>query len=418
MLRGANELPHLRPPCNSPPTGRRLRLASAPVSAGGKLPGLDGLRALAAVAVFVDHAEQTQEWVGLDHFDGNQMTSLGRQGVEVFFVLSGYLITLLLLRERARVGVVSLRRFYARRTLRIWPLYYLVVFILWVVLPWAVHFAPPQIAALSEIHTRTMGTPGDPRLALYVLFLANFSFWLYPHIFCGAHLWSLGVEEQFYLVWPVLFRFVRRPLAVFGAIVAVKVGLHMAVEYHHELVSWFLSADGTFLALEFSKMCHYEAMAVGAGAAYVAFHHADRVRRVAAAWWVQLLVWPLLYGCVWLAGWNQGFHGIDPITELPQLGYAAVVLLVSHAGRRSLVLDNRAVTWLGERSYGFYMIHTFLMVLAIALLQRARLDGFPAEHVLFYVVAFAITAGGAALSYRFLEMPLLRLKDRYFAGAR
>jgi peptidoglycan/LPS O-acetylase OafA/YrhL len=64
------------------------------------------------------------------------------------------------------------------------------------------------------------------------------------------------------------------------------------------------------------------------------------------------------------------------------------------------------------------MIHTFLMVLAMALLQRAHLDVPPAEHVLFYVVAFALAAGGAALSYRFLEMPLLRLKDRYFAGAR
>jgi peptidoglycan/LPS O-acetylase OafA/YrhL len=226
------------------------------------------------------------------------------------------------------------------------------------------------------------------------------------------------VEEQFYLVWPVLFRFVRRPLAVFGALVAVKVGLHMAVEYHHELVSWFLSPDGTFLALEFSKMCHYEAMAIGAAAAYVAFHHGDRVRRVAAAWWVQLLVWPLLYACVWLAGWNQGFHGIDPITEVPQLGYAVVVLLVSHSARRSWVLDHRVVTWLGERSFGFYMIHTFVMVLAMALLERAHLEGLPAEHGVFYVVAFALTAGGAALSYRFFEAPLLRLKDRYFAGAR
>ena len=149
----------------------------------GKLPGLDGLRALAALAVFVDHAEQTQEWVGLDHFDGNQMTSLGRQGVEVFFVLSGFLITRLLLRERDHSGAVSLPRFYARRTLRIWPLYSLVVFVIWIVLPWAVHFAPPEVRALSEIHTRTMGAPGDPRLSLYLLFLANFSFWLYPHVF-------------------------------------------------------------------------------------------------------------------------------------------------------------------------------------------------------------------------------------------
>ena len=287
--------------------------------AAGKLPGLDGLRAAAALAVFVDHAEQTQEWVGRDHFDGNQMTSLGRQGVEVFFVLSGYLITLLLLRERARFGAVSLPRFYARRTLRIWPLYYLVVFLLWVVLPWAVQFAPPQIQALSEIHTRTLGAPGDPRLPLYLLFLANFSFWLYPHVLCGAHLWSLGVEEQFYLVWPVIFRFVPRPLAMFGAL---------------------------------------------------------------------------------------------------------VVLVVSHRAAPSRLLDHPAVTWLGRRSYGFYMIHPLLMVLAMALLEYGgryspalTRDGAP-EHLVFYLLAFTLTAAGAWLSYRFLETPLLRAKDRYFTAHR
>jgi peptidoglycan/LPS O-acetylase OafA/YrhL len=394
------------------------------VPAAAKLPGLDGLRAVAALAVFVDHAEQTQEWVGRDALDGNQMVSLGRQGVEIFFVLSGYLITLLLLRERARFGAVSLPRFYARRTLRIWPLYYLTVLLLWVVLPWAVRFAPPPIDALSEVHTRTMGMPGDPRLPLYLLFLANVSFWLYPHVLCGAHLWSLGVEEQFYLVWPVIFRFVRRPLAVFGALVGLKVGLHMAVEYHRAWVSSLLSSDGTFLALEFSKMCHYEALALGAAAAYVAFHHRERVRRVADTGWARLAVAPVLAACVWLAGWNQGFHGIDPLTEIPQLGYAFVALMVSHRSGRSPILDHPAMTWLGRRSYGFYMIHPLVMVLAVALLDRA-LPWLPVmshsgttEHLVFAGVALALTAAGAALSYRFVEAPFLRAKDRYFAATR
>jgi peptidoglycan/LPS O-acetylase OafA/YrhL len=139
---------------------------------------------------------------------------------------------------------------------------------------------------------------------------------------------------------------------------------------------------------------------------------------VAGAWWAQLLVGPVLYGCVWLAGYNQGFHGIDPITEIPELGYAVVVLLVSHAPRRSRILDHRVVAWLGERSYGFSMLHTFLMVVAMALLERAHLEGSPSEHLVFYLLAFALAAGVAALSYRFFETPLLRVKDRYFAGAR
>jgi peptidoglycan/LPS O-acetylase OafA/YrhL len=383
-----------------------------------KLPGLDGLRALAAMAVFVDHAEQTQEWVGLEHFDGNQMASLGRQGVEIFFVLSGFLITRLLLRERDHTGAVSLPRFYARRTLRIWPLYYVVVFVLWVVLPWAVRFAPPQLHALCEVHTRTMGAPGDPRLPLYLLFLANVSFWWFPHVLCGAHLWSLGVEEQFYVVWPVVFRFLRRPLAVFAALVGAKVGLHMALEYHHGLLSWLVSEQTIFRLLELSKMCHYEAMAVGAAAAYVALRYRERVRRLADALWARAAAWAVLLGCVWLAGWNQGYHGIDPITEVPELGYAAFILVVSQGTRRSWVLDHPAVAWLGARSYGFYMLHTFLMVLAMALLEAAHVPrGGAAGHAVFYAVAFAIAAGGAALSYRYFEAPLLRLKDRRFGGA-
>jgi peptidoglycan/LPS O-acetylase OafA/YrhL len=383
-----------------------------------RLPGLDGLRALAAMAVFVDHVEQTQEWVGLEHFDGNQMTSLGRQGVEVFFVLSGFVITRLLLREQDHTGTVSLRRFYARRTLRIWPLYYAVVLLLWVVLPWAVQLAPPQMRALCEVHTRTMGAPGDPRLPLYVFFLANVSFWWFPHVLCGAHLWSLGVEEQFYVVWPVVFRFLRRPLAVFAALVGAKVGFHMALEYHHGLLSWWLSEETIFRVLELSKMCHYEAMAVGAAAAYVAFRWRDGVKRVADATWARLLAWPVLAGCVYLAGWNQGFHGIDPITELPELGYGAFILVVAHGSRRSRVLDHPALAWLGTRSYGFYMLHTMLVVVAMGLLEAAHLrrDG-AAGHALFYALAFALSAGAAALSFRFFESPLLRLKDRRFGGA-
>jgi peptidoglycan/LPS O-acetylase OafA/YrhL len=122
---------------------------------------------------------------------------------------------------------------------------------------------------------------------------------------------------------------------------------------------------------------------------------------------------------VYLAGWNQGFHGIDPITELPMLGYAVVVLLVSHRSRRSLLLDNPAVAWLGARSYGFYMLHTFAMVIAAALLERAHVARAGAlPHALFYVVAFALAAGAAGLSYRLVEEPFLRLKERRFGGVR
>jgi peptidoglycan/LPS O-acetylase OafA/YrhL len=83
------------------------------------------------------------------------------------------------------------------------------------------------------------------------------------------------------------------------------------------------------------------------------------------------------------------------------------------------VLDHPAVAWLGARSYGFYMLHTFVMVIAAALLEAVHVPRAGAlPHAVFYAVAFALAAGAAGLSYRFVEEPFLRLKERRFGGVR
>jgi peptidoglycan/LPS O-acetylase OafA/YrhL len=114
------------------------------------LHGLDGLRGIACLAVFVDHVEQYAEWLSMPHGYGPSVQALGRQGVELFFVLSGYLITYRLFVEQQARGRVSIRGFYARRALRIWPLYYVVVFAVFAVVPWLVrHAAGPYVRDAS-----------------------------------------------------------------------------------------------------------------------------------------------------------------------------------------------------------------------------------------------------------------------------
>jgi peptidoglycan/LPS O-acetylase OafA/YrhL len=141
-----------------------------------RIDSLDGLRALAVLLVFVGHVDQR----GLPG---------GYVGVEVFFVISGYLITALLLHEQRRTGAISLRHFYVRRMLRLWPALLLFVVVV----------AP--ISALDHI-----GEPAADGTAA-LLYLTDFWANASEHFSLLLHTWSLAVEEQFYLVWPAVLVF-------------------------------------------------------------------------------------------------------------------------------------------------------------------------------------------------------------------
>jgi peptidoglycan/LPS O-acetylase OafA/YrhL len=166
--------------------------------AGVYFPGLHGLRFVAALAVVVAHIELLKSYHGYpNHADNLAIYELGRIAVTFFFVLSGFLITFLLLQEKRSAGRISIRKFYVRRALRIWPLYYSVVFLAFVVLPRVSVLHTPMISSTAaEHHT--------PMLALFVLLLPQVALSLYPPFPYAEPLWSIGVEEQFYLFWPVI----------------------------------------------------------------------------------------------------------------------------------------------------------------------------------------------------------------------
>lgn len=197
-------------------------------------PELDGLRFLAFLAVYVFHGgvpqfsrwvnalaagltnliPSTHPWLPLD--PGEAVRSNGWVGVQFFFILSGYLITTLLLREKARYGRISLRAYWVRRILRIWPLYYLTVALAFVVLPWFDGVTP------------TTYDPGYGRhLPAFLAFAGNWSMALLGPVGNDAVsiLWSVCVEEQFYLLCPLLVAFApaRGRVAVVVALMACAV---------------------------------------------------------------------------------------------------------------------------------------------------------------------------------------------------
>lgn len=176
-------------------------------------PNLDGLRFYAFLAVFFAHSF----WTESDYISQNRGFALmkdiaykGVSGVNFFFVLSGFLITYLLLAEKANTGRIAIGAFYMRRILRIWPLYYFVVLVGFVIIP----FVQGKLG---------QATSERGNILYYLAFIGNFD--VKPTSAVLGILWSIAVEEQFYLVWPIVFRLVpsRYYYLLFPVIIAVSI---------------------------------------------------------------------------------------------------------------------------------------------------------------------------------------------------
>lgn len=156
-------------------------------------PGLNGLRFFAAMIVAVSHVELLKQYHGLPNaYDSPAVYELGRLAVTLFFVLSGYLITFLLLKEKELTGTITIGAFYMRRVLRIWPLYFLLVALAFFVFPRiGAMQVPPLTGQLADNLRFT--------LPLFTLFLPQLALSMFAPVPFAEPAWSIGVEEQFYM---------------------------------------------------------------------------------------------------------------------------------------------------------------------------------------------------------------------------
>ncbi len=339
---------------------------------------LDGIRGLAVSLVVLFHA-------GLAGF--------GWIGVQIFFVLSGYLITSILVESRQRGFAEYLGRFYWRRSLRIFPLYF-------------------AFLAASAMIFVALGTPESfnedwPWLATYT---ANFARLRQTDLGPAfVHLWSLAVEEQFYLVWPLVVFFLNRDQlkkAVILILVLAPAGrLAVYLAFAPGVTDWL---GRTIYSLPTSQI---DAFAAGAA---ITFLDSDRPWR----WAFLSLGAGLLAGAGVLAHqhfahhaamkWSFGYAmflmqdgglvwGYSTLNIIAALGIAAAVKSPPH------ILQTAPIVRIGAISYGIYIYHLPLL-LAIEQLDLPRSALLAAYLGLVYLVA--------ELSFRFLETPFLRLKDR------
>lgn len=369
--------------------------------------GLDELRAIAALAVIVHHLElyKARDGISTLYSTGFRflVSSAGENGVGLFFVLSGFLITYLLLTEKQALGTIRYRKFMWRRTLRIWPLYYLTVAMGFFVVPWLFElWTPMQAEAHYAGRIRAINTDLNGSLGLFLIFAPNFSLALYPAVVGAAHAWSIGVEEQFYVVWPLVVRFVRRRLlpVVFIGVIIVKLVL-----VHEFLPSWVAGTQWRWI-LKAAAFLRFEFMALGALGAYVQYFHEDRLKRVLAS--PVLMLGHLVALGMMLSIPVPGGEFL--------IGVLFLLLILYQTNETPLTVSVPRVAKLGRISYGLYMIHPIAMYFSFATLHSVLdLHGGWLYHTLLYVSVIGLTIGLSSLSYRFLEKPFLKLKDSRFA---
>ncbi|MCA0458244.1 MAG: acyltransferase [Chloroflexi bacterium] len=365
-------------------------------------PGLNGIRALAALSVLFYHLNEYKWRLNLEYPPMFPKVLLnGINAVIMFFVLSGFLITYLLLIEIQKSGTVSVRKFYARRILRIWPVYYLLIFLGLTLFPLIMqttgyqgNFAP---VPLQPIH-----------ILLYVAFIPNAVGFLGGSWPVFSQLWTIGIEEQFYLVWPALSKlFARRMLPLIIGMIVVKILLN---NYFLSIVVDANYSQGYRNFIAFLNNLRFENMAVGALGAYILFHR---------HWLLKIIFHPVVEKLT-LAFMIYNVLFLDPADNPPDnllfcIPYILFILNISSNPHSTLKLENRFWNWLGTLSYGIYMYHLFVIYLVFIAFNYINVSQW--NNIVFnitvYVLITGLTIAAAEVSHRWFEAPFLRLKRRF-----
>ena len=362
---------------------RRLTTLAKPEPASlwrGRIPGLDGVRALSFLLVFVSHL-------------GFMGSRPGGFAVSVFFLLSGYLIASLLIGEHLRTGTISLRQFYIRRTLRIFPAMYAALIACWVLTSLHVLRGPLRLGAA----------------VLNLLYLQNYTRWVMlvkgvdgSYIPGTGQFWSLCIEEHFYLLFPLLLLLLLRRGLSFRRISLVLLGLCVLALVWRMLVvrSFPLPKTYTYMATD----CRLDSILWGCLLAtvenYAPWRECLTYRRL-------LLATPLALAAL-LATFV--FHDTGQMTfryTVQGVALTPLLYLVTHYPDRLLTrpLNHPVLVHLGTLSYALYLVHSAVIEIVRPHLRGGRLIVWPVCGLASYLVALALQ--------RLVERPFLALRDRH-----
>jgi peptidoglycan/LPS O-acetylase OafA/YrhL len=369
---------------------------------GGKLyfPNLNGLRAIGAGIVMIGHVEFIKSQWNMPSYSWFPIP--GKVGVTLFFALSGFLITSLLLDELSVKHTVQLKKFYLRRILRIWPLYYLIAGLSLLVFNRLGMLKIPGISDQVYEHLTLAN------ILILIFLMPNVTHFNIPY---ADQRWSIVVEEQFYLMQPFLvrvFRKRRRLVIVFLIIVFFPEVLSGLIRMLHAR-TWISPNVIDALILQFKYLA---CIAVGCLFSVLFFRAENRWKKFLFTRSVQWATVAVLCACIGVGFYI--FHSEELIDfRVYSFLFAIVVLNASQNPRTLFRLERPALDFLGKISYGIYMYHPVCIGIGLALVRGGGMGGVIGQNIVLYVLSIALTIVVSWLSFTYFEGFFLKLKTRW-----
>ncbi|MEO6219480.1 MAG: acyltransferase [Ginsengibacter sp.] len=353
-------------------------------------PQLDSIRGLSFLAIFLFHAFR---FSGQDFFLADFIIYLYKNlplGLEVFFILSSFLLTYLGLNEYKKRNSFSFKNYFTRRILRIWPLYFLILLLAFILFPFFAHIFDFSITLPNSLY--------------YIFFIANF--YTIDHVFFLRFLWTISVEEQFYIFWGLTLRFLQKKLqfvisllfllSISSSIYSITTGSSSYYNTITYLFDFGCGALGAVLIFSNSRIINQIKNLSRTGTyffySYLIFH---------------FIIFYFL---------NANTKGI--VNEFAALlnrylfiFYISLFIIeqMTNNSRTKIFAQSRFLIFTGKLSYGLYCYHGITITFINLLLQHFKID---IMNWLLVLIYFTVNYLIAAISYNYLELPFLRLKTR------
>lgn len=346
-------------------------------------PGLNGIRAMAACMVIFAHTSNRMGKFGLSPIAREDIAS---HAVTIFFTLSGFLITYLLLAEKEKTGTIDIKKFYLRRILRIWPLYYVYLLIVIVVsgfeVNWAIFFYFLIIPNLRNSFNGLFNiAPGSNTLTSMI-----------------GHYWSLGVEEQFYSFWPWIVKNGKYFLKVLILLPIAYVVIKLALRLIH----------APYGIITFFNYTRFGCMALGGLGAYLYFYHKEDL------YIFKNRILEIILYVFFILVLSGRFH-FTSIIDHEIVAFFTLVLIYNQIANENVILsfENKFFDFLGKISFGLYVYHPLIIYL-LSLIIGSQMKDYPMTMtVIIFILVFLFTILISHLSYNYFEKRFLKIKHKY-----
>lgn len=357
------------------------------------IPNLDSLRGIAAILVVISHFEQIKSYKNIAHIENWGI--VGSIAVTIFFVLGGFLSTYFLINEKLKNGVINYSLFYSKRYIRIWPLYIVILGIsfFW----WPAHM-------------------GYEYLFLCIFMMSNVAFAMYGLNPVIDPIWTLGAEDQYYLIHPQLFR-IKNFNTIFNWFLALFIG-YILIRY---TCKWFLPEYNRINF--FLGKTRFDNFLLGGIAAFMYYEWIGKIEipklislEMIFKKWIQItfstsiiiyLVYSLFFD-------NQIFSELI-------LSILLFPLILNFAFNENCIIniENKICNFVAKVSFSLYLSHKFIIYLFLSACKQKEIYSFinktSYNHLLLYPIIFFITIGAAWLIYNYFEKTILAFKERMVA---